>query len=125
MKLSIGRWFESGSVDFFFFLSLIRIYNVDFFFLSLIRFLSSTNLFRRIQALESDHVSANINSWIDLIFGYKQKGENSVVLPAIIHIPHLTQALLQWRLPMSSTTSPIPTLSTGVPLQTPYNYKLV
>ena len=26
------------------------------------------------QALESNHVTANINSWIDLIFGYKQNG---------------------------------------------------
>ncbi|KAJ2864991.1 hypothetical protein GGH94_002533 [Coemansia aciculifera] len=30
------------------------------------------------QALESEHVSANLHKWIDLIFGYKQRGPESV-----------------------------------------------
>ena len=30
------------------------------------------------EALESEYVSLHINDWIDLIFGYKQKGENAM-----------------------------------------------
>jgi factor associated with neutral sphingomyelinase activation len=30
------------------------------------------------EALESEHVSLNINQWIDLIFGYKQRGEEAL-----------------------------------------------
>lgn len=29
------------------------------------------------QAMESDSVSRNLHHWIDLIFGYKQKGEEA------------------------------------------------
>jgi len=31
------------------------------------------------KALEHDFVSANIHHWIDLIFGYKQKGEEAEI----------------------------------------------
>ncbi|KAL6911666.1 hypothetical protein ACP4OV_000471 [Aristida adscensionis] len=40
------------------------------------------------KALESDHVSAHLNEWIDLIFGYKQRGEEAVIANNIF--PHVT-----------------------------------
>ncbi|CAG8517643.1 8239_t:CDS:2 [Ambispora gerdemannii] len=41
---------------------------------------SSPEEFIRInrEALESDHVTANLHHWIDLIFGYKQTGEEAI-----------------------------------------------
>ena len=46
--------------------------------------------FVRIQreALESEHVSLNLNHWIDLIFGYKQTGEEAFKANNVFH--HLT-----------------------------------
>ncbi|XP_019602532.2 lysosomal-trafficking regulator isoform X1 [Rhinolophus sinicus] len=37
------------------------------------------------QALESEHVSQNICQWIDLVFGYKQKGKASVQAINVFH----------------------------------------
>ena len=30
------------------------------------------------EALESEHVSRNLHKWIDLIFGFKQRGEEAI-----------------------------------------------
>ena len=40
------------------------------------------------QALESEHVSAHLHEWIDLIFGAKQRGPAAVAALNVFH--HLT-----------------------------------
>ncbi|BBN03886.1 factor associated with neutral sphingomyelinase activation [Marchantia polymorpha subsp. ruderalis] len=40
------------------------------------------------QALESEHVSMHVHQWIDLIFGYKQRGEAALAADNLFH--HLT-----------------------------------
>ncbi|KAL7555059.1 hypothetical protein ACHAWF_018688 [Thalassiosira exigua] len=41
------------------------------------------------QALESDHVSRNLHQWLDLIFGYKQRGQEAVAsLNTFVHVTY-------------------------------------
>lgn len=37
------------------------------------------------QALESDYVSQHLNQWIDLVFGYKQRGREAVDAINVFH----------------------------------------
>lgn len=37
------------------------------------------------QALESDYVSNNLHKWIDLIFGYKQRGQEAIKACNLFH----------------------------------------
>jgi hypothetical protein len=48
---------------------------------------NSARLFTLIhrQALESDHVRKNLHQWIDLIFGFKQKGKAAVDALNVFH----------------------------------------
>uniref|UniRef100_A0A183FCY3 BEACH domain-containing protein n=1 Tax=Heligmosomoides polygyrus TaxID=6339 RepID=A0A183FCY3_HELPZ len=47
------------------------------------------------QALESDLVSCQLNQWIDLIFGYKQKGPEAVsVFLVFVMLDELLNCLL-------------------------------
>ena len=54
------------------------------------------------RALESEHVSKNIHKWIDLIFGYKQSGEEAKKANNLFY--HLTYAE---NADMSSITDPV------------------
>ncbi|ODV58345.1 Bph1p [Ascoidea rubescens DSM 1968] len=37
------------------------------------------------EALESSYVSAHLNEWIDLVFGYKQRGQNAIDCTNVFH----------------------------------------
>ena len=38
-----------------------------------------------LQALESDYVSQHLNQWIDLVFGYKQRGREAIDAINVFH----------------------------------------
>ena len=57
--------------------------------LGVVRFLLTTNMFVTNQALESDHVSRNLHKWIDLVFGYKQRGPKAIeALNTFVHVTY-------------------------------------
>jgi len=45
-------------------------------------------IYKHRQALESEYVSNNLHNWIDLIFGYKQRGQDAIDAVNVFH--HLT-----------------------------------
>ena len=45
------------------------------------------------QALESEFVSCQIHQWIDLIFGYKQKGNSFFILQFLYLLPILKKKI--------------------------------
>lgn len=64
-----------------------------FFFLGPLDYISKLR-----QALESDYVSSNLHHWIDLIFGFKQNGPESIKANNGIIMYNLSEFIITFKL---------------------------